>query len=162
MEHFVLSDHHLFHKNIIEYEQRPFSSLENMHKTIIKNHNNVVTKKDKIFLLGDLSFGNKVQTQEIIEQMNGYKILVLGNHDNRSRKWYLDIGINEVIKYPIIYNKFYILSHEPLHLTPSIAYVNIHGHTHSNKMENVNYFNVCVENHGYTPVNLKDIVKKYN
>jgi len=160
MKVFVSSDHHFFHKNIIKYEKRPFIDLYDMHKTMIKNHNNIVSKNDKVFFLGDVSFTNKEKTEKIILQLNGYKVLILGNHDNRSRKWYLDVGFNEVIKYPIIYDDFYILSHEPIHITPEMPYANIHGHTHSIKFDNYKYYNVCVENHNYSPININDIINK--
>ena len=36
---FLISDLHLFHKNIIEFEERPFNNIHDMHETIIKNWN---------------------------------------------------------------------------------------------------------------------------
>lgn len=159
-KYFVISDHHFYHKNVIRYEDRPFKDLEHMKKMLIKNHNSVVTNNDVVFFLGDVSFTNKEKTKEIITQMYGHKILIRGNHDTKSRNWYLDVGFAEVIDYPIIYKGYFILSHEPAYLNDKVPYVNIHGHTHGKSMSESYYVNVSVEQINYTPVDLDDIIEK--
>jgi len=160
-KYFVVSDHHFYHKNIMVYENRPFDDLEHMTKELIKRHNSVVKKDDVVFFLGDISFTNKEKTKEIIEKMNGYKILIMGNHDRRNRNWHLDVGFSEVIKYPIIVKGYYILSHEPVYLNDKMPYVNIHGHMHGKSMSGGNYVNVSVEQIDYTPVNIEDIIERF-
>ena len=41
---YYISDLHLFHENAIEFDHRTFSSLQEMHDTILKNWNERVTK----------------------------------------------------------------------------------------------------------------------
>ena len=53
------SDYHLFHKNIISYDNRPFDNVEEMNQTLLDNWNSHVGKDDEVFFLGDLSFENK-------------------------------------------------------------------------------------------------------
>ena len=43
---YVTSDTHFNHKNIIEYCNRPYSSVEEMNKAIIDNWNSVVKDED--------------------------------------------------------------------------------------------------------------------
>lgn len=74
------SDIHLGHKNVIKYCNRPFTSIEEMHEYIIKHWNETVKPEDKIYVLGDFSFSPKWVT-ELVPKLNGYKILVMGNHD---------------------------------------------------------------------------------
>ncbi len=102
---FFISDLHFFHANIIKYESRPFKDVEEMNQVLINNWNSIVkSNDDKVFILGDLSLGNKDQIKLIIDQLNGYKILIFGNHDRgHSINWFENVGINEVYKYPIIY-----------------------------------------------------------
>jgi len=155
---YFVSDMHFGHSNIIKYENRPFKNIKEMDATIIKNWNSVVKKDDKVFVLGDVSFYDKEKTAEIIYSLNGYKILILGNHDNeRSLHWWKSVGFDEVIKYPIIYDDFYILSHEPMYLNENMPYMNIHGHIHNLKYESKQFFNVSVECIDYTPISFEKI-----
>jgi calcineurin-like phosphoesterase family protein len=164
---FVTSDHHFYHHredggSIIRYENRPFIDNEDMSDYMIKKWNSVVGKSDKIFHLGDFSWGTKEMNIKILSQLNGIKHLILGNHDrSNSIKWHQDCGWYFVSRWPIIYEEFYIMSHEPVYLNEFFPYANLHGHLHSKKMEYKGYFNVCVELHDYTPINFDEIKKFY-
>lgn len=157
MKRFFISDLHFGHENVIRYENRPFKNGKDMEESIIKNWNKTVSKKDMIFILGDISFLNVEETTKIIAKLNGRKCLIMGNHDTKSVKAYELMGFEFVSKYPIIIDKFYICSHEPLYLCHSMPYANIHGHIHSKRMEGGNYFNVSVEQINYTPINFDAI-----
>lgn len=155
---FFTSDHHFGHKRIIDFESRPFIDVEQMNKVMIENWNAVVSPADKVFHLGDFSFLNKELTRAIVEELNGYKILILGNHDRgRSRKWWLEAGFDEVSEFPLIYKDFFFLSHEPLYMNKHMPYVNVHGHIHGQKYEGSNHFNVCVEHWHYKPLTFEQI-----
>lgn len=157
---YMISDMHFGHKEIILYENRPFANIEEMDKCIIENWNKTVEKEDRVFILGDVSAYNKEQTKNIINSLNGYKILILGNHDkDRTITWWQEAGMDQVIEYPIIFNDFYILSHEPLYLNKNMPYMNIHGHIHHLKYDDDQFFNVSVECIYYTPINFEEICK---
>ena len=66
---FFTSDTHFYHKNIIEYAQRPFSSIENMNKELIKNWNSVVSSEDTVFHLGDIGFCGSEKLRGILSQL---------------------------------------------------------------------------------------------
>ena len=160
---FFTADLHLFHKNIIKYENRPFNDIDDMHETIIKNWNKVVKAEDKVFILGDLTFGKKDATKEIISELNGRKILVKGNHDTHPNQWYRDIVIEEVSSYPILYDEYFVLTHEPMMYLKE-PFLNVFGHVHSSP--NFNTFTqasicVCVERWGYAPVSFMELMKSF-
>lgn len=67
------------HKNILEYCQRPFDSVEQMNEVLIKNWNNTINEDDIVYVLGDFGFGNKGTLKNIVGQLKGRKILILGN-----------------------------------------------------------------------------------
>ena len=163
MAEFLWSDLHLFHDNILKYCDRPFENVEEMNKTILKNWKEIITKYDKLFCLGDFSFNrNTEQLQKLIQNLPGYKILIMGNHDRRkSVKGWLECGFNEVYAYPIIYKDFYIMSHEPVFINSHMPFVNIYGHLHNNSIDNPQMINVCVEKLDYKPILFEEIEKRF-
>lgn len=81
MSNFFTSDTHFGHKNIIKYSNRPFSHYEVMDKAIISNWNRVVGHTDVVYHLGDVAMGDSTRWDGIMKSLNGYKVLVVGNHD---------------------------------------------------------------------------------
>lgn len=159
----VTSDLHFFHGNVIQYENRPFRDIQDMNECLIENWNRSVSRCDHVFVLGDVSFGNKEDTKSVINQLKGRKILIMGNHD-RGRSvnsfWHY-VGFDEVSKYPIIYDKNIIMQHEP----PSSEYFEdkdtpfkvLYGHVHLSEMFKTvtrNTVCVCTERWNFAPVEL--------
>ncbi len=96
------ADLHLGHFKSLLLCKRPFISLNDMHCEIVQRHNALVHKRDQTWFLGDASFMGVKSTKEILEQMNGTKYLVEGNHDGRKNKnmrRYLAMGFHEVYQY---------------------------------------------------------------
>jgi len=91
---FFISDCHFGHKNIIKYMNRPFESVEDMDNSMIDSWNSVVSHSDRVFLVGDAFLCDENRAADIMDRMNGYKILIAGNHD-RSKKTMLSMGFNE-------------------------------------------------------------------
>ncbi|AIQ13366.1 metallophosphoesterase [Paenibacillus durus] len=157
---YFTSDHHFGHKAIIDYESRPFETVEQMNESMIASWNQTVGQTDQVFHLGDFSSLGKEETSQILSRLNGYKTLILGNHDrDRSRSWWLDAGFQEVSGNGIIYKDFFLLTHEPMYMNRHMPYVNIHGHIHGQKYEGINHFNVCVEHWNYKPVSFEAIME---
>ena len=85
---FLISDTHLFHERIVEYEpirkrylEEGFPSHEDW---IVDNWNSVVGEKDLVLHLGDFTFKPQFYL-EFAEVLNGRKILVAGNHDAKGK-----------------------------------------------------------------------------
>ncbi len=156
MNKYVISDTHFGHEQIIRYEIRPFSSIEEMDACLIQNWNDTVSNDDIVYHLGDVSAYDTIKTAEIIRQLNGYKVLVMGNHDEHlTPKEWLEIGFDEVSAYPILVDCWYLLSHKPLYINSNMPYANIFGHVHNNPAyltESKQTRCVCVERTEYRPV----------
>ena len=166
MDYFI-SDLHFGHKNIIEYEKRPFRSVEHMNDELVKNWNKVVTGNDTVFCLGDVSFCGAELTRNYVSALNGKKILVMGNHDRiRKPDWWAEKGFQEVYRFPIIYKDWIVLGHEPpVYMCDSSPYYFMYGHVHGSEMYKTitrRSACVCVERWNYTPVSFERIKGLWN
>lgn len=161
-EVFMIGDTHFCHSNIIKYCDRPFNSTEEMNEKLIENWNKVVGKQDRVFMMGDFALCGKEKIIEIGNRLKGKKILILGNHEGASLKTYYEAGFEMVSKYPILFNEFFILSHEPQYVQENGVYANIFAHVHTNPMyKSVSSRSFCVsaERINYTPISF-EIIKK--
>lgn len=162
---FVTSDLHFNHKNIIKYENRPWSTVEEMNNALVNNWNKVVSEEDTVYILGDVTMGSYEDIYNLLLQLKGHKILIQGNHDHRmlkdSRAYeYFD----EVVSYKSFrYKKKHIVMfHHPIACWDGEMRGSIHlyGHIHSNSHELPDGFNrkksynVGVDTNHYTPVDL--------
>jgi calcineurin-like phosphoesterase family protein len=57
-----------------------------MDQDLIKIWNEKVNENDLVYILGDFSFYDGEGTNNILKQLKGKKILVVGNHDNKFLK----------------------------------------------------------------------------
>lgn len=78
---FFTSDTHFGHARILELSNRPFADVDEMNEAIIANWNAVVARDDIVFHLGDVALGKIADSLPLVSRLNGYKILVNGNHD---------------------------------------------------------------------------------
>ena len=159
----VISDTHFGHKNIINYADRPFKTVEEMDKAMIDKWNSIVSPADQVIFLGDFALANGSKIENYEKQLNGSISIILGNHDRKFEpRWWLDAGFQEVSSHPVVYKDFFILSHEPIEwVTERLPVLNIHGHVHEKTAYNLanHHYNVSVEALNYAPMRLADIVQ---
>lgn len=135
---FITSDTHYGHSNILNYcPNRKFSTIEEHDQHLVEQWNKRVSSNDMVFHLGDFCFGPSSVGCEILDRLNGSKILVAGNHDTRALKnksfrqkflsvkdSYFEINID---------NNFFVFCHYPLESWNKMRYgsYHFHGHTHT-------------------------------
>lgn len=87
---FFTSDTHFGHARIIELSNRPFEDVDHMNTEIVRRWNEIVQPDDVVFHLGDVALGRIDDSLPIVSRLNGYKVLMNGNHDrpfmNRGKK----------------------------------------------------------------------------
>lgn len=162
---YVISDTHFNHANIIKYCNRPYATVPEMNEALIKNWNSVVTNEDTVYFLGDFALGKRDNIIEIGNQLNGHKILVMGNHDRVTATAFTDAGFETIYKKPTLikfeeYGMEILFSHAPV-FEPLYQHYNIHGHIHDVIGNDAKHFCACVEQINYTPILLDDIVKYF-
>lgn len=164
---YLISDTHFYHSRLaFDFGLRNhFKSIEDMNSTIFENWNNTVSDEDYIFFLGDFVIGaeNKYETAQIIyDSLNGKKIFLKGNHDERLKK-YTNIPVIDGSLGVIYKEKRILLNHEPIwDFDRSKWDWHVFGHIHNNSdNESVDKScmkNVSVEMIDYTPVHIDNII----
>jgi len=157
---FFVADTHFSGEAIRLYENRPFPDTDEMDRALIENWNNAVSPEDTVWHLGD--FGADGHEAEILSRLNGTVFLVKGNHDTQSNEYYRQAGFSEVYDMPILYQGFWLLSHEPLYVNTNMPYANLFGHVHANpiyKDFSPQHVCVCVERIHYTPISFEQVKK---
>ncbi len=164
---FLISDTHFFHENIIKYCNRPFESIEGMHQQMIDKWNEVVSPGDTIIHVGDFSLGSMSQSSDMLNKLNGYKVLVRGNHDKTSAKME-EMGFNLVVEsMKVVHDGTrYFIVHNPPHggYVPSMLKVVecdklIHGHYHNNEeyRPTSKSYNISCEWTNYGPISFDNL-----
>lgn len=160
------SDHHFYHKNIIEYSNRPFNTMDEMISTMIKNYNSIVNDEDLVIFGGDIAFASDSITKGIINVLKGRKLLIYGNHDFQHGKpenisVFTESAICAVFPY-VIGNRDYeiLVTHYPITIDLPKNVINIHGHTHQHLMGDKR-LNMCVEHTNYSPKSLEDVLEDF-
>lgn len=137
MDYFI-SDTHFFHENVIRFDKRPFSCIEQMNAQMRDWWNNTVSEKDRVYILGDFIWLPPSDPEYIkfTKSLNGKKVLIKGNHDNvekfssELKNCFEDIKSRKEIK---LDKKRIIMDHYPLMMYRHDTDANVfhfHGHTH--------------------------------
>lgn len=125
---FFIADTHFGSERILNYENRPFDSVEAMNNGIVKNRNSTVWESDIVRFLWDF------WDDSFFSKLNWKKYLVKWNHETKENEYYRKLWFIEVYDTPVIFQNFWILSHEPLYVNANMPYANIFAHVHLNPM----------------------------
>lgn len=178
---FLISDTHFGHEKtctVFKREDgsplRPFASAEEMDEAMVERWNERVRPTDKVYHLGDVVINRRAL--KTLSRLNGDKVLIRGNHDIFRDEDYR-MYFRELRAYHVMNGM--ILSHIPVHSDSLGRFgVNIHGHTHANRVKracgvnvatgevlysnenDVRYHCVCVEQTDFAPILFEDVLKR--
>jgi calcineurin-like phosphoesterase family protein len=179
------SDTHFGHQSILKFTDRGhlFENVASMDKAMIEAWNKVVGPKDFVIHLGDFfMYAKNAYAREVINQLNGGILLVMGNHDSETQmkslaRYFKDITIMGDPKFQFVYGQRFNydglkfeLSHYPQMLGMERSdMVSIHGHIHQHEPEFPYMINVGVDatnefRHGEnrrfgTPISLEELTE---
>jgi len=185
---FIISDTHWNHKNIIDFCERPFDSVEEMNESLILRWNACVTPEDTVIHLGDVGFHYQ-SLFNIIPRLNGTKLLIRGNHDWNVERMQrvgfrcLTTFKNEVRKEPMC-GRMFVMAHRPRDLptwdgdkitTWSSKNVVLCGHEHNNAPTFIKWvrdkgdiarpimaLNMSCEYTNFSPVPIERVIETYD
>ena len=166
---YVTSDIHFGHQNILKFcpNTRPYSNIDEMDEAIICAWNRVVNPKDLTYILGDVSYREPSHTAKIFARLNGKKILIVGNHDEKHLKHqvfrdcfekihnYLELRVN---KRKVVLFHYPIAEWNGMHR----GSVHLHGHLHGSTsgLEEYRARDAGIDATGKVVVPLEDLVNE--
>ena len=155
-------------------KHRGFKDTFEHDEHIVNQWNSVVHKRDLTYILGDITMEDP-KWYFRLDELNGRKIVILGNHDR-----YQDVpellnyveSVGAMVKYKGVF-----LTHCPIH-TRELQYrvpYNIHGHIHEYKVmkesfngvamsekEDERYICVSMEHIDYKPKTIGELIPNWD
>jgi len=172
MKYFT-ADPHFGHTNIIKYCNRPFSSVEEMDKALIRNWNEKVQPDDEVYILGDFTMRREGHAKAYLSALSGKKYLIKGNHDLFLQEFGETEGWFEWVKeYEVIMHEGarFVLFHYQIVEWYGFGKgsIHLHGHIHNGSSvapwdtSKIRIFNVGVDVCGYKPISATEIIRRAN
>ena len=168
------SDFHLGHHRLYETGFRKFSCAQECEEKMLDNFS-CIRKQDNLYIAGDLTLSaNYDYVAEFLSQINGNKIVILGNHDRQTTldklksdgviaNYHPWKGVRPVLDsgqtVPVFVTHFPLLE---WHVGNEFRY-NLHGHMHgllAAQDKCPMRYDVGVDANSYTPVTLDQILSK--
>ena len=170
MKTYITSDLHFGHKRIKLFCPGPrarFSNdIDEMNEQMIIEWNDIVNIEDTVYILGDVAFLPSEQSVNILNRLNGTKILIEGNHDRKSLK---DLNFCncflEIHKYyEMCYDDtFVVMLHYPIAEFNQMhrGAVHFHGHLHgsSSGLEHYRVRDIGMDATGQIVTLMEDAIK---
>lgn len=136
------ADLHFDHKHILNFCDRPYTSVAEMTESMLCDIERVVSRGDIVYLLGDIQFCSHTDYLDRLQRIRGVEFhLIIGNHDSSKlckHALWKSVSHHKVIKvngakvilchYPI--QSWYCMEHGSYHF---------HGHTHNNASHQLSY-----------------------
>lgn len=157
---FFTADTHFSHDAIRRYSNRPFASVEEMDEILIERWNGVVRPGDRVYHLGDFSFGRRAATERIRARLQGRIILLRGNHDRRIDIRLFD-GVHDLYTFKRDDVRI-VLCHYALRRWSHSHHGAWHlfGHSHGTLDPHGKSFDVGVDCWGYVPLSLDEVIER--
>lgn len=166
-----ISDLHLGHSNVINFDHRPFADREEMDSVMIRLWNSRVTNEDHVYIIGDFCYRSGNTADWYLRQLKGHKHLIIGNHDGdtlKNEKAMLYFESVEKMMHVSDNGKQICLCHFPIAEWNGYhkGHWHIYGHIHG-RLDDTYYFMrnreralnaaACINN--YTPSSLNELIR---
>ena len=157
-ETFFTADQHFGSWPIAKLRHFPHPNA--MDAALIKAWNEVVRRRDVVWVLGDFGYSDdKRKLASILEKLHGRKLLVMGNHDELKMSEYVKAGFSEVYKEETSCGAWRLI-HQPTKFKRKT----LCGHYHREKdgiwSHKGEAINVGADFHNLNPVTLRQLKEK--
>lgn len=131
---FYIADWHYDHANCIAFDNRPFINVSEMNKELISRWNKAVSNDDTVYILGDMFWCHWRDALPILDQLNGKKILIKGNHDKCNAAEFIK-KFSKIVDYLEVKDndRNVVLCHYPIPCFKNHFYgwYHLYGHVHT-------------------------------
>jgi calcineurin-like phosphoesterase family protein len=161
MQIFVTSNQQFGRPGAIKKYDRPFSSLEEMDKTLIENWNLTVSENDVVYVLGNFGW-DPTTVEKCINSLNGHIYFIEGEFDKAT----VDVSmlpnaenkIEEIGQIDFIGEFDTCLTYWPLSIWPGKYLLTGHPSNRIKTNPSKKIINVSCDKWSYKPVNIKSII----
>lgn len=167
MNRFFTSDTHWCHTNILKYDNRPFSSIEEHDEALITNWNAIVRPGDIVYHCGDVMWHTKDPKMNLVlRSLHGTLILIKGNHDRTNKALLRHSRWSKVCDYEeiTIGHQRIILFHYRMVVWNGCHHGSwaLHGHSHGSLPVNLQAktFDVGTMLWGYRPISYEEVAEE--
>ena len=166
-----VADLHFGHRNVIQFDHRPFLDAGEMDGALIKLWNSRVSPDDNVYVVGDFAYKSDKDEAWYLQRLRGHKHLIIGNHDgkllqNERAMAYFE-SVDNIMHVSDGENQI-ILCHYPMAEWYNSRHGSwlIYGHIHANRDHTYEYMKtlhhalnaaVCINN--YTPASFNELVR---
>ena len=142
------------------------SNWERHEEEVVNGINRVIDKHKVLYILGDVGSADDYQhLKKFLGKLNTRRIyLLLGNHDNEKnfeqlKKEHVIIGYDKIFQLKC-HRVHFTLCHYPIFEWEGFFKNGIHlyGHTHNNIQLGWKSMDVGIDNIGYTPISVEEVV----
>ena len=159
-QYWFTADEHYHHANIIKYAKRPFDNVDEMNHEIIKRFNSVVSDNDITIHAGDFALAKPKMVNDIIKQLNGNHIFLMGSHD----RWLKGRNVNQIWEKRFD-GQLIVVCHYCLRTWAASHYNSwmLYGHSHGTLEPIGKSWDIGVDNNNFYPLsldNIKEIMDK--
>ena len=158
MNYFFTSDEHYGHANVIRFNNRPFSDVNDMTEKLIENHNSVVSDSTNNTTIhcGDFHWTrHRKVAQQVIDRLNGNHVFLMGSHD----VWLKGSPHHETWE-KRINGQVIVCGHYAMRTWAKSHYgsVMLYGHSHGNLESFGKSFDCGVDTHDYHPYSFEEVM----
>lgn len=170
MENYFSGDWHLGHANIIRFDGRPFSNVEEMNETIMKNVMTQLQKGDNLYYVGDFALCRDLRQVEgwmsTLHSSGANLYFIKGNHDKKDtiklyQKYGVYLGEQKKIE---VEGQEIVLNHYAMRVWDKSHHGTWHlyGHSHHSLKEDMNSlsFDIGINGWGYKLITMEQVEKK--
>lgn len=171
---YYTADLHFGHDVNIGKSARPFLTVDDMEVIFVDRWNAVVQPEDTVYIVGDFMSRSRKTADYYLQQLNGKKHLVIGNHDRPWMKYCdLDRYFESVGEFAETYDsgKRIVMCHFPMveWWGSKRGSILVYGHVH-NRKENPTFqilrklkraYNAGVDINNFRPVTLEQLISNH-